>query len=177
MASTLQVTAVRPISLSPRRRPSVLLRNLVGETRISGGDPGSRADNAVLKLAWYGSELLGIAASVFRPSPSLAGDRDSGGLAGDGSGSVDRARVVEAVKEDFERSYFVTGNLTLDAYEENCEFADPAGSFKGLSRFKRNCSNFGALLEKSNMKLTKWEEFEACRKLECSKNGIASTNI
>lgn len=52
------------------------------------------------------------------------------------------------------------GNLTLDAYEEHCEFADPAGSFKGLRRFKRNCTNFGLLLEKSNMKLMKWEDFE-----------------
>ncbi|KAK1320464.1 hypothetical protein QJS10_CPA03g01967 [Acorus calamus] len=146
MASTLQATAVRPISVSPRRCPSVLppqsrrrnsdLRRFAENPKSSGGDPGSRSDNAVLKLAWYGSELLGIAASVFRPSPSLAGERDSGGLAREGSGSVDRARVVEAVKEDFERSYFVTGKLTLDAYEENCEFADPAGSFRGLAALK-----------------------------------------
>ena len=52
------------------------------------------------------------------------------------------------------------GDLTLRAYEEDCEFADPAGSFRGLRRFKRNCSNFGSLLEKSNMKLTKWEDLE-----------------
>jgi hypothetical protein len=52
------------------------------------------------------------------------------------------------------------GNLTLRAYEEDCEFADPAGSFRGLRRFKRNCTNFGSLLEKSNMKLTKWEDLE-----------------
>ena len=43
-------------------------------------------------------------------------------------------------------------------YEEDCEFADPAGSFKSLKRFKNNCSNFGALLEKSDVKLVKWEE-------------------
>ena len=52
------------------------------------------------------------------------------------------------------------GNLTLDAYEDDCEFADPAGSFKGLRRFKRNCSNFGSLIEKSSMQLMKWEDFE-----------------
>ena len=53
-----------------------------------------------------------------------------------------------------------SGQLTLEAYEEDCEFADPAGSFKGLRRFKRNCTNFGSLIEKSNMKLMKWEDFE-----------------
>lgn len=53
-----------------------------------------------------------------------------------------------------------TGNLTLDAYEDDCEFADPAGSFRGLRRFKRNCTNFGSLIQKSNMKLMKWEDLE-----------------
>lgn len=56
--------------------------------------------------------------------------------------------------------YQLLGNLTLDAYDEDCEFADPASSFKGLRRFKRNCTNFGSLIEKSNMKLMKWEDFE-----------------
>lgn len=54
----------------------------------------------------------------------------------------------------------MSGNLTLDAYEEDCEFADPAGSFKGLLRFKRNCTNFGLLIDKSNMNLTRWDDFE-----------------
>ncbi|CAN6276677.1 unnamed protein product [Urochloa humidicola] len=123
-------------------------------------DTSSRSENAVLKAAWYGSELLGIAASLLRPSPpSPEGDagRDAEGGA---AGALDRAGVVEAIKEDLARSYFVTGNLTLRAYEEDCEFANPAGSFRGLRRFKRNCTNFGSLLEKSNMKLTKWEDLE-----------------
>lgn len=54
----------------------------------------------------------------------------------------------------------MSGNLTLDAYEEDCVFADPAGSFKGLRRFKRNCTNFGLLIDKSNMNLTRWDDFE-----------------
>ncbi|XP_028769236.1 uncharacterized protein LOC114726722 [Neltuma alba] len=136
--------------------------------RCNGGNPttdsstkqDSEPQNAFLKIAWYGSELLGIAASVFRsPSIEEAPERTLE-LAGDGSGAVDRAAVVATIKEDFEKSYFVTGNLTLNAYEEDCEFADPAGSFKGLQRFKRNCTNFGSLLVTSNMKLMKWEDFE-----------------
>nr|CAD1844598.1 unnamed protein product [Ananas comosus var. bracteatus] len=97
------------------------------------------------------------------PPPPLEAPQeldDTGDGDGFGLWTMSRARVIEAIKDDFERSYFVTGNLTLKAYEDDCEFADPAGSFKGLKRFKRNCSNFGSLLEKSNMKLTKWEDFE-----------------
>lgn len=70
--------------------------------------------------------------------------------------SINRLIVFHVRK----RFSYSLGNLTLKAYEDDCEFADPAGSFKGLKRFKRNCSNFGSLLEKSNMKLTKWEDFE-----------------
>ncbi|XP_028556435.1 uncharacterized protein LOC110111168 isoform X3 [Dendrobium catenatum] len=123
----------------------------------SPGDGGSKSENAVLRVAWYGSELLGIAASFFRPTPL---QEELSKVSDDELGILDRGRVVEAIKDDFRRSYFVTGNLTLSAYNEDCEFADPAGSFRGLRRFKRNCSNFGSLLEKSNMELMKWEECE-----------------
>ncbi|CAA0838950.1 Nuclear transport factor 2 (NTF2) family protein [Striga hermonthica] len=126
----------------------------------SASDNKSEPENLVLKIAWYGSELLGVAASLLR-SPAKAEDAGAAvELAVDGLGKVDRAAVVETIKEDFRRSYFVTGNLALDAYEEDCEFADPAGSFRGLSRFKRNCTNFGYLIERSDMKLMKWEDFK-----------------
>ncbi|KAL8554240.1 hypothetical protein ACS0TY_002442 [Phlomoides rotata] len=130
----------------------------VGKIRCNAKDDNS--DNALLKIAWYGSEFLGIAASFLR-SPKI-GDSVTADveLPVDELGKIDRAAVVGAIKQDFQTSYFVTGNLSVDAYEEECEFADPAGSFKGLNRFKRNCSNFGYLLETSNMKLMKWEDFE-----------------
>lgn len=67
-------------------------------------------NNVLLKVAWYSSELLGIAASVIRP-PSKNIEVPSSGreLSGSG-GAVDRAMVVETIKDDFERSYFVTGS-------------------------------------------------------------------
>ncbi|XP_057980693.1 uncharacterized protein LOC131166297 isoform X2 [Malania oleifera] len=128
--------------------------------RDSSTNKESQSENVLLKAAWYGSELLGIAASFFRSPTNAEAPTHVLGLSDDGSGPVNRAVVVETIKEDFQRSYFVTGNLTLDAYEDDCEFADPAGSFKGLSRFKRNCTNFGSLLEKSSMDLTKWQDLE-----------------
>uniref|UniRef100_A0A0A0K7I1 Uncharacterized protein n=2 Tax=Cucumis sativus TaxID=3659 RepID=A0A0A0K7I1_CUCSA len=129
-------------------------------TTDSPNNQESKPENAVLKVAWYGSELLGIAASYLRPPLDVQTPLRAQELTTDVSGSIPRPLIVETIKEDFRRSYFVTGNLTLQAYEEQCEFADPAGSFKGLRRFKRNCTNFGSLVDKSNMKLTKWEGFE-----------------
>ncbi|XP_074573326.1 uncharacterized protein LOC141829701 [Curcuma longa] len=161
MASVLRLSPAPPRIVCLRRQAA---SGRPARVRCEGRSPtpanreGPESENVVLKLAWYGSELLGIAASLFRPSPPTApAEEISSGAIGSLTG---RAQVAEAIKEDFARSYFVTGNLTLNAYEDDCEFADPAGSFRGLRRFKRNCSNFGSLLEKSNMKLTKWEDFE-----------------
>jgi hypothetical protein len=68
----------------------------------------SQSENTVLKVAWYGSELLGIAASFFRPGSS-AEILDENRRDGMELGCIGQAQVVEAIKEDFERSYFVTG--------------------------------------------------------------------
>ncbi|KAF9614141.1 hypothetical protein IFM89_015460 [Coptis chinensis] len=143
---------------TPQRRRRTYTVQCSGKNQTSRSSANNNEDkNVLIKLAWYSSELLGIAASFFRSPASKVEAQDS---EFERSCVVDRAQVMENIKEDFERSYFITGNLTLNAYEEDCEFADPAASFKGLGRFKRNCTNFGSLIEKSKMKLTKWEEFE-----------------
>ncbi|XP_022770491.1 uncharacterized protein LOC111313892 [Durio zibethinus] len=171
MAATLFFASITPHVNSQRQ--CIIFRPNYGHKiyriRCSGENSKSNLptaeesvpENALLKVAWYGSELLGIAASFLRSRSNVEeGAQSNIKLDIDGSGAFDRTAVVQTIKDDFERSYFVTGQVTLDAYEENCEFADPAGSFKGLQRFKRNCTNFGSLIEKSNMKLMKWEDFE-----------------
>ncbi|KAL3517205.1 hypothetical protein ACH5RR_024107 [Cinchona calisaya] len=130
------------------------------DTSSSTSTQESEPENLLLKMAWYGSELLGIAASFVRSPKNVGIPQVKSELVVYESGLTDRNTIATTIQDDFRRSYFVTGNLTPDAYEEDCEFADPASSFRGLRRFKRNCTNFGSLLEKSNMKLMKWEEFE-----------------
>ncbi|KAF6157630.1 hypothetical protein GIB67_037203 [Kingdonia uniflora] len=163
MASLLSFTSIitphfvhRDVTFRPKfnRKLNTLRCNLKKTT--TSEDTNSEEKNVFLKLAWYSSELLGIAASFIRSPQANAEAPRVEELE---SGAVDRSQVAQTIKEDFQRSYFVTGNLTFNAYEQNCEFADPAGSFKGLRRFKRNCSNFGSLVERSNMKLVKWEDF------------------
>merc|ERR1712070_931916 len=43
---------------------------------------------------------------------------------------------IDLLKQDYDKVYFVTGDLNLDLYDENCIFADPFVSFTGLDRFK-----------------------------------------
>lgn len=49
---------------------------------------------------------------------------------------IARADAVARLKTDFDRFYFVTGQMDLDLYEEDCTFADPFVAFQGRQRFK-----------------------------------------
>ncbi|KAI5055907.1 hypothetical protein GOP47_0029714 [Adiantum capillus-veneris] len=110
--------------------------------------------NFVLRAAWYGAEALGNISALFNPKPSTD-VYDSSDVF---QGPLGRDYVIQSIIDDYDKGYFVTGNVSSGVYEEDCEFADPAGSFKSLKRFKNNCSNFGSLLEKSDVKLVKSEE-------------------
>ncbi|PNY06525.1 hypothetical protein L195_g002994 [Trifolium pratense] len=78
--------------------------------QCNGTNPNQESqtkNNAFLKVAWYSSELLGIAASVFRSS---SGEDEASPLRL--LETIDRASVVDTIKQDFERSYFVTGQFS-----------------------------------------------------------------
>lgn len=96
--------ALAPI-LRPRRQD--VLRCSAPRQTSSGGDKGSRSENALLKVAWYGSEFLGIAVSFFRPARSIEELPVSTNVLE----KIDRTQVVEAIKQDFQHSYFVTGSF------------------------------------------------------------------
>lgn len=119
MTSLLSFTSVTP-HINFRHRNDFFRPNYhhkIHRFRCNGENPRSNSsttqesepENALLKVAWYGSELLGIAASFFRSPSSVEAPERAIDLAGDGSGAVDRAALVETIKEDFQRSYFVTG--------------------------------------------------------------------
>jgi len=59
------------------------------------------------------------------------------------------------------------GDLTLRAYEEDCEFADPAGSFRGLRH------QFWVSAREIEHELTKWEDLD----LEVRTNCISSNQV
>lgn len=80
-------------------------------TTDSPNNQESKPENAVLKVAWYGSELLGIAASFLRPPSDVQTPVRAQELTTDVSGAIPRPLIVETIKEDFRRSYFVTGSV------------------------------------------------------------------
>lgn len=58
---------------------------------------------------------------------------------------IPRADAVARLRTDFDRYYFVTGQMDLDLYEEDCTFADPFVAFEGRQRFKVRLSAYGWL--------------------------------
>ena len=58
---------------------------------------------------------------------------------------ITRSDVIASLKEDYANNYFVSGAGSMEAYEADCEFADPFASFRGTKRFKKNVGNLGGL--------------------------------
>ncbi|GJP52153.1 hypothetical protein CLOM_g11248 [Closterium sp. NIES-68] len=73
---------------------------------------------------------------------------------------VERDAAIKALRADYDKSYFVTGDMTMWLYEPDCEFADPFVSFNGRDRFKQNVSNLGSFMEEVSLKILDWQESE-----------------
>ncbi|XP_073389589.1 uncharacterized protein [Physcomitrium patens] len=112
-----------------RRESGVVACEAKNETKT----PPTADASPLVKMVWYGSEAFGKFVAAFRPSATVEPEDEEMFV-----GPVPRSEVVDLIKKDYERSYFVTGNMTMGIYEADCEFADPFVAFKGLRRFKQN---------------------------------------
>lgn len=88
-------------------------------TDLSVTKAGSESGNLLLKTAWYGSELLGIAASFFRSPDNVVEGANVDIQLEDGVGVIDRSIIVQTIKDDFQRSYFVTGIRPISLFMPN----------------------------------------------------------
>lgn len=79
----------------------------------------------------YGSELFGNIIGIGKTK-----DQQAKGEKRSASPVLAREEAVARLKMDFDRFYFVTGQMDLDLYEEDCTFADPFVAFQGRQRFK-----------------------------------------
>eukprot|EP00271_Cylindrocystis_brebissonii_P009121 TRINITY_DN2377_c0_g2_i1.p1 TRINITY_DN2377_c0_g2~~TRINITY_DN2377_c0_g2_i1.p1 ORF type:complete len:272 (-),score=39.06 TRINITY_DN2377_c0_g2_i1:586-1401(-) len=140
------------INVSSHGRRSIETTSMAGQER----SPPTADASPLVKLAWYGSEAFGKAVAVFRgkggagEEEELAADAEFGAV-------IERDVAMEALRKDYERSYFVTGAMSMGLYAVDCEFADPFVSFKGRRRFKQNVSNLGSFMEEVNLKVLDWK--------------------
>ena len=103
------------------------------------------------KAVWFATELFGKVAAAVKgppppPTPVTPPPRD-----------LDDA--IARLASDYEgtpadpRPYFLTGEMDVGLYDEDCEFADPFVSFNGRQRFVDNLQNLaGGFITESSTK-------------------------
>ncbi|EKX50830.1 hypothetical protein GUITHDRAFT_103420 [Guillardia theta CCMP2712] len=77
-----------------------------------------------LRLAWKGAEALGNLAAFVQ---GRGGNED----------------LLQRLQLEYEKNYFLSGDIDVSLYHPDCLFADPFASFRGRERFRRNLSNLG----------------------------------
>lgn len=114
-----------------------------------------------LKSVWYGAEALGNVLAAFRDGQQNKNrEGSSQETESHAEASLSRAEALELIRRDYDENYFISGQGDLSAYAPDCRFADPFASFRGTSRFKRNVSNLGTLLEDVSLEIIDWDERE-----------------
>jgi len=131
-------------------RPKSFCLSKAGDDPVGSDDPvDSEQPSVLLKAAWLGTELLGNIAGVaskdnvifdVEPPPS----------------SLTEAAM--RLRADYERDYFVTGEVDAELYDEDCVFADPFAAFNGRQRFVDNLQNLGTFIVGYNIKMLSFEE-------------------
>ena len=69
-------------------------------------------------------------------------------------------KTAQIIKEEYTRLFWVTGEMDLSLWEEDCTFADPFSSFGGpgsAMRFKSNANNLSKLLINPIGRVTEFE--------------------
>ncbi|ERN20370.1 hypothetical protein AMTRI_Chr03g140310 [Amborella trichopoda] len=70
--------------------------------------------------------------------------------------------VLGILQSDFEKSYFVTGNMTVAIYAENCTFEDPTIRFHGRDLYKRNLELLVPFFDEPSLILHNIEKAVGC---------------
>ena len=100
-----------------QRRPSTITASQAGEAGWWD------------QLVWNAAETLGNARA------SLVGSEPEMPMA---EAPSSRDELVERLRADYDRNYFLTGDIDVPLYTDDCEFADPFTSFRGRQRFVQN---------------------------------------
>ncbi|XP_008813008.2 uncharacterized protein LOC103723761 isoform X3 [Phoenix dactylifera] len=66
--------------------------------------------------------------------------------------------VVQILKSDYDRAYFLTGNFNSDIYAEDCLFEDPTIKFRGKAQYSQNLELLVPFFDHPSLKLEKIEK-------------------
>ena len=73
-------------------------------------------------------------------------------------------QVASAIREEYEKLFWVTGEMDITLWADDCFFADPFSSFGGeagsTARFEKNAKNLGKLVLNPKSRITSFEADE-----------------
>jgi hypothetical protein len=105
--------------ITPRKR----LCSLSSSLQMQEETEERKDRNPMGKAVWYAAEALGDAMAV------VTGRRSNAGQLGiKRTEKISRDEALDRLRVDYDRSYFVSGELDIDLYEQDCLFA---GKFLG----------------------------------------------
>ena len=104
-----------------------------------------------LQAIWSATEVLGnVAAAATNPGIKK---NEVSRVSEQVRGAVTQEEALERLKEEYVKEYFLSGEMDLSLYENDCVFADPFASFRGKERFKNNLANLGLFISQSEARL------------------------
>ena len=141
--------------LHPRIKSSNLptTRILESGSNVETPEKDGAKNNAkpFTKPYWYAVEAFG---NVFG-SPSTSNEDAIVTVTDRPPTSV--AETLQRIQKDNEREYFVSGDLDVLIYAEDCTFSDPFVSFQGRDRFVANLKNLSAFITSYSAKTLNYD--------------------
>jgi len=146
LASPILTSRVRAASSSFLLRASTDEKN----KEVEDDDVAVNEDmNPLTRASWYAVEAFGNVFGSDTPS-SPKGDDVDADLSQPPKSLKEALRRIEL---DNERQYFLSGEVDVLAYDEDCVFADPFVSFSGRKRFVDNLANLGSFITKYDARM------------------------
>ena len=115
--------------------------------------------NPFVKASWFAVESFGQIFGTNKMKSKLNDEKAESEI----DFSIGPSSLEEALKRielDNARSYFLSGEVDLNAYDEECIFADPFVSFAGRQRFVDNLANLGSFITKYDAKFLGYDVLE-----------------
>lgn len=121
-------------------------------TQGDGGGNGGGDSDLLTKASWYAVEAFG---KVF----GEGGGRDVAPSLDAPPSSLRQA--IARIEADNERSYFLSGEVDVEAYDPDCVFSDPFVAFSGRDRFVDNLANLGSFITEYDARMLSYEVDDA----------------
>jgi len=109
--------------------------------------------DSLAKVAWYGVEQFGNLFGKKKQGEAIPINLESS--------PQSTEETLQRIQDDFDRSYFLSGEVDEKIYDEQCTFRDPFVSFQGKQRFIDNLANLGSFITRYSVRPLTFEQVDS----------------